>query len=176
VIQLIIKRFRSSVSTLPSTANLRNLGLPLIGLTSLLLIIGFQSNFLKIYILQKSWEEIIKIIAFSFFIPGLSEELFFRVIFLPHPNEKVSIKTQFIWGIVALTAFIIYHPLQGLTWNPSGHEVFLEPTFLILAYLLGTICTIAYLISGSIWLPVIIHWLAVVIWIILLGGFAKFNH
>ncbi|WP_368736767.1 CPBP family glutamic-type intramembrane protease [Nostoc sp. CHAB 5715] len=130
---------------------------------------------MKLHILEKSWQEIVKIIVFSFFIPGLSEEIVFRVLFLPHPTENPSLKTQIIWMIITSVAFIIYHPFQGLTWNPGGREVFINPNFLILAALLGVICTIAYLISGSIWLSVIIHWLAVVIWIVLLDGFAKFN-
>jgi predicted Abi (CAAX) family protease len=176
MIQLLIKRFYISLSTLPTANHLQNLGLPLIGLTALLLFIGFQSNFLQIHILQKSWQEILKIVVFSFFIPGLSEEIFFRALFLPHPTENFSIPAQIIWGLLGLIAFIIYHPLQGLTWNPSGQKVFLEPTFLVLAALLGAICTIAYFISGSIWLTVIIHWVAVVIWIILLGGFTKFAY
>ncbi|MBN4003797.1 CPBP family glutamic-type intramembrane protease [Nostoc sp. LPT] len=176
MIKLITKRLCTALSTFPTAAHVVHLGLPLIVLTIFLLFIGFKSDFLQVHILQKSWKEIVKLVAFSFFIPGLSEEIVFRVLFLPHPIEKPSIKTQIIWGTIALTAFIIYHPLQGITWNPSGREVFMEPIFLILAALLGAICTIAYLASGSIWLSVIIHWLAVVIWIILLGGFAKFNY
>ncbi|BBD68221.1 abortive infection protein [Nostoc commune NIES-4072] len=150
MINLIIRRLTTALSTFPTITNLLELILPLTGLTILLLFIGFQSEFLKLHILEKSWQEIVKIIVFSFFIPGLSEEIVFRVLFLPHPTENPSLKTQIIWIIITLVAFIIYHPFQGLTWNPGGYEVFINPNFLILAALLGVICTIAYLISGSI--------------------------
>jgi len=176
MVQLIGKRLTTALSTFPTAANLLQLGLPLIGLAFLLLFIGFKSEFLEVDVLQKSWGEITKIVALSFIMPALGEEIVFRVLFLPHPTENPSIKTQLLWGAITLAAFIIYHPLQGLTWNPAGREVFMEPSFLILAALLGAMCTIAYSVVGSIWLPVIIHWLAVVLWIILLGGFAKFAH
>ena len=41
---------------------------------------------------------------------------------------------------------------------------------LSLATLLGATCTAAYLISRSIWPPVVLHWLTVLAWIWLLGG------
>ncbi len=170
------RRLKTALSTPFSSANLLQLGLSLIGLAILLLFIGFKSGFLKVNVLEKSWEEIVKIVAFSLIMPGLSEEILFRILFLPHPTEKPSIKKQIIWGVITLTAFIIYHPLQGLTWNPAGREVFMEPIFLILAALLGVMCTIAYYWVGSLWLPVVVHWVAVSIWLVLLGGFSKFNY
>ena len=176
MLQLIEKRLTTALSTFPTTFNLLQLGLPLTGLAILLLLIGFKSGFLEVDVLQKSWEEITKIVIFSFVIPALSEEIVFRVLFLPHPTENPSIKTQLLWAAISLVAFIIYHPFQGLTWNPAGREVFMNPSFLILAALLGAMCTLAYLVVGSIWLPVIIHWLAVTLWLVLLGGFAKFAH
>ena len=109
-------------------------------------------------------------------MPALCEEIVFRILFLPHPTENPSIKKQIIWGVISLTVFIVYHPLQGITWNPGGSEVFMEPIFLILAALLGVMCTIAYYWVGSLWLPVFIHWLAVVVWLVLLNGFYQFNY
>lgn len=174
-VQLIGKRLIAAFSTFPTAADLLQLGLPLLGLAILILLIGFKSGFLEVAVLQKSRREITKIVALSFIIPGLSEEIIFRVLFLPHPTENPSIETQLLWGAISLAVFIIYHPFQGLTWNPAGREVFMQPSFLILAALLGTMCTIAYLVVGSIWFPAIVHWLAVVIWLVLLGGFAKFG-
>lgn len=45
--------------------------------------------------------------------------------------------------------------------------------FLLLAALLGFVCSVAYLQSGSLWTSVVIHWLAVVVWLLLLGGYKK---
>lgn len=175
MIKLIRQRLSAAFETLPTAANSLKLALPLLGLAIILLLIGFKSGLLKVDLLQKSWGEIAKIVALSFFMPALGEEIVFRVLFLPHPTENPSIKTQLLWGFITLAAFIIYHPLEGLTWYPAGRDVFVRPSFLILATLLGAICTIAYLVSGSLWLPVIIHWLAVVLWIVLLGGFVMFG-
>lgn len=170
------KRVKVALSTPVNSTNSLQLKLRLIGLAFLLLFIGFKTGFLKFNILEKPWGEIVKIVAFSLIMPALAEEIFFRILFLPHPTENPSIKKQIIWGVITLIAFIIYHPLQGITWNPAGREVFMEPIFLILAALLGVMCTIAYYWVGSLWLPVFIHWLAVVIWLVLLDGFSKFNY
>lgn len=175
-LQLIGKRLNAAFSTFPTAAHLLQLGLPLLGLAILILLIGFKSGFLEVDVLQKSRGEITKIVALSFIIPGLSEEIIFRVLFLPHPTENPLIETQLLWGAISLAVFIIYHPFQALTWNHAGREVFTEPSFLILAALLGAMCTIAYLVVGSIWFPVLIHWLAVVVWLVLLGGFTKFGN
>ena len=176
MLHLIENRLLTAFSTFPTAANLLQLGLPIIGLAIMLLLIGFKWGFLELDVLQKSWQEIPKIVVLSFIIPALAEETVFRVLFLPHPTENPSIKTQLLWGAITLAAFIIYHPLQGLTWNPAGREVFMKPSFLILAALLGAMCTLAYLVVGSVWLPVIIHWLAVIVWLVLLGGYGQFAH
>lgn len=176
MIQLGKKRLKAAFLTPFSSTKLLQLALPLVGLAILLLFQGFRANFLLVNVLEKSWQEIVIIIASSLIMPALAEEIVFRVLFLPHPTENPSIKKQIIWGVIALTAFIIYHPLQGITWYPAGREVFMEPIFLILAALLGVMCTGAYYWVGSLWLPVVIHWVAVVIWLVLLGGSSKFNY
>ncbi|MBC6431321.1 CPBP family intramembrane metalloprotease [Nostoc sp. HG1] len=171
---ILVTRLYIALTTLPDASKLLRLFMPLLGLIILLLIIGFKSRFLEIHLLKSSRKEIIKIVITSFFTPALAEEIVFRILFLPHPVETPLITTQILWGTISLAAFIIYHPLQGLTWNQVGYNVFTNPSFLILSAILGAMCTIAYLVVGSIWPSVIIHWLAVVIWIVLLDGFAKF--
>lgn len=173
MIKLIGQRLRDAFLTFPTTTILLQLALPLLALAIILLLIGFKSGFLKFELLQKSWAEISKIVALSFLMPALGEEIVFRVLFLPHPTENPEISTQLLWGFITLTAFIVYHPLEALTWYPGGRDIFIKPSFLILAALLGAMCTIAYLASGSVWLSVIIHWLAVAVWLVLLGGFFK---
>ena len=174
MLYLLKRRLLFAFTTLFNIEQLKRILLPLFGLTVLLLIIGFNTGFLKFRIINKSWREIIKITMISLIFPSLSEEIFFRVLFLPHPYENSSIKSQIFWGAISLIIFIFYHPLQGMTWNSSGYDVFINPVFLSLAGLLGIVCTISYLATGSILLPVIIHWLAVVIWLVMLDGFSKF--
>lgn len=173
--QLIKQRLLTAFSTFPTVANLLKLAPTLLVLGFILLLIGFKSNFLYINLLP-GWEKIAKIVAMTFLRPALGEELIFRILFLPHPDENPSIKKLFFWGVITMTVFIIYHPLEALTWYPAGRDVFVDPYFLILATLLGVMCTIAYSISGSLWLPVIIHWLAVAIWLVLLGGCARLGN
>jgi predicted Abi (CAAX) family protease len=101
--------------------------------------------------------------------PGITEELAFRALPLPHPSERCSRQHQVVAGVLALTAFVLWHPLNGL-WTARVWPVFTDPVFLTLAALLGAACTLAYLLSGSLWPPVLIHWASVVSWGLFLGG------
>ena len=119
---------------------------------------------------KTSWHPVLKIMITALFTPAIAEETFFRVLLLPHPSENPSLISLSAWSTVSLVIFIIYHPLNAITFYPAARETFFKPMFLFLAALLGIICTIAYLQSGSIWTAVVIHWLFVVIWLIGLGG------
>ena len=72
--------------------------------------------------------------------------------------------------LVPLAAYVAAHPLNALLFWPAALPVFTNPFYLALAALLGLTCTAAYLGSGSIWPPVLIHWVTVVTWMFLLGG------
>jgi len=48
-------------------------------------------------------------------------------------------------------------------WYPQARALFDDPRFLFQATLLGVACSLAYGFTGSLWPPVLIHWLAVVI-------------
>ena len=68
---------------------------------------------------------------------------------------------------------MIYHPVNALTFFPQGREIFFNPIFLSLATALGIACTVTYWQTGSLWIPVLIHWLAVVVWLVYFGGLKK---
>ena len=70
-----------------------------------------------------------------------------------------------------MLVFAIYHPLNALTFFPTGRKIFVRPIFLSLAALLGIICVIVYWQSGSLWLSVILHWIVVAAWLAFLGGY-----
>ena len=106
----------------------------------------------------------------AFFVSGISEELIFRVLLLPHPTENISFKTKWLWGSLGLLIFIIYHPLQTITTFPAAFATFNHPVFLLLAAFLGIVCTLTYWRSGSIWTAIFIHWIIVSVWLVLLGG------
>lgn len=140
--------------------------------TAIAFAVGFRSGFLKIDV-QTSKPTIFGVLVGCLFSPGISEELFFRVLMLPHPQENASGLLLWFWGCASLTLFVIYHPLNALTFYPAGRSTFMNPVFLLLAAVLGVACTVAYLQSGSLWPPVAIHWLAVTVWLLLLGGYRR---
>ncbi|MFB2939022.1 type II CAAX prenyl endopeptidase Rce1 family protein [Aerosakkonemataceae cyanobacterium BLCC-F154] len=142
-------------------------------LTLFCLPVGLWCNFLKVENMKAPKKIILSIIAGSLFFPGISEELFFRVLLLPHPQENRTIATVCFWVIISLVLFVIYHPLNAVTFFPTGRKTFFNPVFLLLAAVLGIVCSIVYEQSGSLWLPVIIHWLVVVVWLVFLGGYKQ---
>jgi predicted Abi (CAAX) family protease len=102
--------------------------------------------------------------------PSLLEELIFRVLFIPHPAQGHPLRTTLIWAIVSLGIFILWHPINGIFIRSIARPLFTDPLFLTFAGLLGIACTTAYLRSGSIWPPMVIHWAVVTPWILFLGG------
>jgi predicted Abi (CAAX) family protease len=102
--------------------------------------------------------------------PALVEETLFRAALLPHPLEGLSGWDSLSWGALSVGLFVAWHPLAGRLWYPQGRRLFDDGRFLLLAALLGVVCVIAYQATGSIWPPVLIHWLVVLIWLELLGG------
>ncbi|MGP1385215.1 MAG: CPBP family glutamic-type intramembrane protease [Thainema sp.] len=115
----------------------------------------------------------VKLMLLLFLMPALLEELVMRVLLLPHPTEGVLPQTWLIWSVISLVIFVVYHPLNALTFYPAGNPTFFQPIFLVLSGLLGLVCTVIYLQTGSLWLIAIAHWLVVVIWILWLGGYQK---
>ncbi|MFB2967990.1 type II CAAX prenyl endopeptidase Rce1 family protein [Aerosakkonema sp. BLCC-F183] len=168
-------RVSRAFTTLPSIDNWLLCALLLAILALISLPIGFKFGFLQIDIFKASWQKIVNIIAVSLLFPAISEELFFRVLLLPHPTENASKITLQLWVFVSLAAFVVYHPLNAISFFPAGVKTFFNPIFLSLAALLGGVCTVAYLQSGSLWVTVVIHWLVVVVWLLLLGGYRKLH-
>jgi predicted Abi (CAAX) family protease len=140
--------------------------------------IGFRSGFLKLdrshkiqsYISGEGLWKSIKSLIHLFMMPALVEEIGFRLLLIPHPIETATSANTYLGSAISLALFIIYHPINALTFFKSGNPTFMDWRFLILAGWLGGICTIAYLMTGSIWSSVIIHWLVVGLWLNLFGG------
>lgn len=137
---------------------------------------GFKQGFLRYCPpaeLGLSLPQQFKLMLLLFFMPALLEELVMRVLLLPHPTEGVLPQTWLIWSVISLVIFVVYHPLNALTFYPAGNPTFFQPIFLVLSGLLGLMCTVIYLQTGSLWLIAIAHWLAVVVWLLWLGGYQK---
>ena len=56
-----------------------------------------------------------------------------RVFFLPHPLERVLLTQWLMWASISLFIFVVYHPLNALTFYKKANPTFLQPVFLLLA-------------------------------------------
>jgi predicted Abi (CAAX) family protease len=173
LLESIFARLLNAIILLPTWQDWINAAALLTIYSLIALPLGFYRKFLRIN-LQLSWQKSIKIIFISFFTPALLEEIFFRVLLLPNPKVNLSIYA-YIWISFSLILFIIYHPLNAITLFKSGRKTFFDPIFLSLATLLGIICTITYLQSASLWTPVVLHWIIVVVWLTCLGGYKQLH-
>jgi len=105
-----------------------------------------------------------------FVFPSLLEEAFFRGVLIPR-NILDSGQAKAAWRVVISTlVFVAWHPFNALTFNPTAVPLFLDPWFLVIVAAMGLTCGYAYVLSRSIWVPVIIHWAAVTVWVLFLGG------
>mmetsp|Transcript_55329 Transcript_55329/g.160597 ORF Transcript_55329/g.160597 Transcript_55329/m.160597 type:complete len:288 (+) Transcript_55329:42-905(+) len=104
-------------------------------------------------------------------VPGLLEELWFRVALLPATGEGTS-EQMVLWSAFwALAIFIAYH-LNLI----HARAVFRDGRLLVLAALLGVACTgIFYGCGCSVWPPAVLHGAAVWFWIFCLGGYDFFD-
>lgn len=75
--------------------------------------------------------------------------------------------------IPAIAMFILYHPLNARYFYPPGYPMFRDWRFLVLAGLLGITCAVSYGVTRSLWVAVSLHWLAVITWLFVFGGYSK---
>lgn len=101
-------------------------------------------------------------------VPAFVEEMIFRVMLVPHPVEGVPGGRWLVWALLSVALFVVYHALLGRIL--PGHGVLADRRFLVLAGGLGLVLVTVYGLSGSLWVVVLVHWLAVVGWLGGLGG------
>jgi predicted Abi (CAAX) family protease len=174
LLSTVVIRLWAGIVTLPSLAGWL-LGFGLLGGYGIAAgLIGFKTRFLTFTSLEKittgGIRTNIRSIIQLFFLPALVEEVGFRLLLIPHPIETARSSDIYLWSIGSLILFIIYHPLNARTFYQLGNPTFMDWRFLLLTGLLGLVCSIAYLITGSIWSAVVIHWLVVGLWLKLFGG------
>lgn len=103
-------------------------------------------------------------------MPALVEEFLFRLLVIPTPTEGVPAGAWAGWIALSIGLFVLYHPLATRLWYPQGRALFDQPAFLIQCALLGLACALVYGLTGSLWSAVLIHWLAVLVWLECLEG------
>lgn len=111
------------------------------------------------------------ILPISLFVfPSFLEEAFFRGVLIPRNVREKSAATVIGYTLLSTVAFVLWHPLNALTINPTAQDFFLDPGFLLIVFLLGLGCSLSYIYSRSLWTPILLHWLTVLIWVLFLGG------
>jgi predicted Abi (CAAX) family protease len=135
---------------------------------------GFRQGFLQWQRWPMRRSQDWKMGAKLFFMPALVEELLFRVLLLPAPFAATWLG-GLVWSAVGLVLFVLYHPLNALTFYRAGNPTFFDRRFLTLAAFLGVTCTITYWLTCSVLLIALIHWLAVWIWLRNMGGWQRVN-
>ncbi|CAK6695884.1 type II CAAX prenyl endopeptidase Rce1 family protein [Synechococcus sp. CBW1107] len=108
-------------------------------------------------------------------MPAIGEELVFRVALLPQPDSGASLATGLAWGALSTGLFVLYHPLAAALWYPAARRVFSDGRFLSQCLGLAVVCLVAFAATGSLGPPVLIHWLAVSLWLGPLEGRLRFD-
>lgn len=132
------------------------------------LAIGFHAGLFSVGIIDYPMSVVLPFSLFVF--PSLLEEAFFRGVLIPNNVGTQSKSRIVVYIAVSTTTFVLWHPANALTINTTAAALFLNPAFLLIVTLLGITCSVSYVLSRSLWTPIIIHWLTVVVWVIFLGG------
>lgn len=129
---------------------------------------GFGAGLLNVDILSSKIAPVLPLTLLVF--PSFLEEAFFRGILIPRNIMEAG--TARATGAVAMSTllFVAWHPINALAFNHSAIPLFLDPWFLLIVCALGATCGYSYVMSRSIWPPVLIHWATVTVWVLFLGG------
>lgn len=101
--------------------------------------------------------------------PALLEEVTFRVLPNPRREESPPRSERWSWALLSVAAYVAAHPLAALA-SPERLATFASPHFLLLTAMLGAGCLLLYLRSGSLWPPLLLHWLVAFGWLGLGGN------
>ncbi|WP_231943168.1 CPBP family glutamic-type intramembrane protease [Calothrix sp. NIES-3974] len=172
---VLLNRLLASL-LIPTTRDLGIVAIALIFFSVITIPIGFKFNFLHLQYWSGNWLQKLLLSLRCLFLPALLEELFFRVLLLPHPIETTNWYIWGMWGIFGLFLFIIYHQITAKYLSLAARAIFSHPIFFSLATLLGITCTITYALTGSLWTIVFIHWIVVMVWLVFMGGMGKFSN
>lgn len=103
-----------------------------------------------------------------FVFPTLPEEFVFRGLLMPRAvagRRRAAIAVGLSTG-----AFVVWHPLNAWLFNPGARGLFYDPCFLALVAGLGSACATGYAATRSLWVPVLMHWATLMVWVGLFGG------
>jgi predicted Abi (CAAX) family protease len=175
LLSTVLRRFSDALFTPLGGSGTAPALLVLLAYAGLALELGRRSGFLPDVRNRHTWRfrplaPLLRQAGWLFLMPSMTEELVFRVALLPHPLEGPGPAARLGWGAISVGLFVLYHPLAGVCWYPKARKVFHNHRFLLQCSLLGVACVLTYNLTGSLWAPVLIHWLAVTLWLWPLGG------
>lgn len=107
--------------------------------------------------------DLLRIALIAILLPAIGEELVFRGAMVAENSG---------WGrcAVALLAFVAWHPLNARLFFPEAVTLFDDGRFLLIVGLLGASCIWLWQRTRSLWPPILLHWLTVVLWKAFLEG------
>lgn len=175
----MVKSLRSNVKYLrnnlvpgiktPPKFRLKFVLLPVVAFAAVSFVIGGLSGLFVFRIIK--WQAGLLVLPLTMFVfPAFLEEAFFRGVLIP--RDAAGRSGFSIAGLILLSAaaFTLWHPFNAYFFNPSAQHFFLNTWFLIIVFFLGITCGLAYVYSRSLWTPVLIHWVTILVWVFLLGG------
>ena len=87
---------------------------------------------------------------------------------LPIPSRGESARSG-RWIVASLILFVLWHPVEALTFLPGAH-LFLTLPFLACTLILGAACGWMRYATGSLWPAVAFHGVTVFLWQAAFGG------
>jgi len=130
--------------------------------------VGSAARLFNYQLLDSNLIYILPITLFVF--PSLLGESFFRGILIPQDTRQKGLRRILLVSLTSSILFVLWHPLNALTINKSAQDIFFNYYFLLIVFFLGMACSLSYILSRSLWVPIIIHWITIVVWVYLLGG------
>lgn len=112
----------------------------------------------------RPWTEALLLAAVALPIPAVAEEFVFRG---PIPAQGET-RHPLPWILGSALIFSAWHVVQAFLF--TGAEVFLRPDFLAATLAIGLACGVLRHRSGSLWPPIMLHWVAPAAWLSLFGG------
>jgi predicted Abi (CAAX) family protease len=131
---------------------------------ALMMAIGFVSG---LYHLTPTQPSLALRLLVVFFVPALGEELPFRGLLTPGPEETQRPRLEIA---ISTGLYTLWHVVEAVTFLKAAAGIFLRPDFLLCCAVLGLGCAMMKRRTGSLWPAVILHWALVVIWQTWLGG------
>jgi predicted Abi (CAAX) family protease len=153
----------AGIRHLPDGAGWRRVCFELAWALPLLLIVAHAAGLARLQTPPEA-STVAMLAATLFVMPALLEELLFRGLIIPREGPKAK------WIALSVLLFVLWHPLQVVTFGPPWAESFLDPWFLIVVAILGLAVARMYAATRSLWSSILTHWLVVFGWKTLLGG------